>query len=91
MKVAARFLKKTHFCPLIFTNIYSFMKPRLHIMTRPYEISLLIKKSTFFLQQEMKCIKAHGLHESLGFMMDKTKLRQTLNTVSKTHHKFHCL
>ena len=30
-------------------------------------------------------------YESLGFIMDKTKPRQTLNTVSKTHHKFQCL
>jgi len=27
-------------------------------------------------------------YESLGFIMDKTKPRKTLNTVSKTHHKF---
>ena len=47
MKVSAHFLKKTHFCPIIFTNIYSFLKPRLHVMTWPYKISLLIKKFTF--------------------------------------------
>jgi len=42
MKVSAHILKKTCFCPLIiFTNIYSFLKPRLHVMTRPYQISLL--------------------------------------------------
>ena len=35
----AHILKKTRFCPLIFTNIYFFLKPRLHVMTWPYKIS----------------------------------------------------
>jgi len=45
MKVSVHFLKKTRFCPLIFKNIYSLLKPALYVMTLPYEISLLTNKS----------------------------------------------
>ena len=35
------YFNENTFCPLIFTNIYFFLKPRLHVMTWPYKISLL--------------------------------------------------
>jgi len=33
MKVSTHFLNKTRFSPLIFTDIYSFLKTELHVMT----------------------------------------------------------
>jgi len=91
MKVSAHILKKTRFCPLIFTNIYLFLKPRLHVMTRSYKISLLINTLLFFTARDEVYKSSWFAYESLGFIMDNTKPRQTLNPVSKTHHKFQCL
>jgi len=45
MKASENVLKKTRFCPLIFTNIYSLLKPALYVMTLTYEINLLTNKS----------------------------------------------
>jgi len=45
----------------------------------------------FFTARDEVYKSSRFAYEGLGFIMDKTKPRQTLNTASKTHHKFQCL
>ena len=77
MKVSAHILKKTRFCPLIFKNIYFFLKPNLHVMTWPYKISLLTNTLLFFTARDEVYESSRFAYESLGFIVDKTKPRQT--------------
>jgi hypothetical protein len=91
MKVSALFFMTTRFSPLIFINIYSFLMPTLHVITRLREISLLIDTLLFFTASDEVYKSSWFTYESLRFIMDKTKPLHTRNTVSNTHHNFHCL
>ena len=87
MKVSAQFFMKTRYRPLIFTIIYFFLMPRLHVKTFPYEISLLTNKFTnyvtLFTARDEVYKSSWFAYESLGFITDKTKPRHALNTVIK--------
>jgi hypothetical protein len=87
MKVSALFFMTTRFSPLIFIHIYAFSMPTLHLMTQLQEISLLIDTLLFFTASDEVYKSSWFAYESLRFIMDKTKPRQTLKTVS--NHNFH--
>jgi hypothetical protein len=59
MKVSAHFLKKTRFCPLIFTNIYSFFRQKQtatdieHGKQNSSQISVFVKMLNEFKSSEV--------------------------------------
>ena len=90
-KSLSTYFKENTFLSTDFYKYLFILKPRLHVKTWPYKISLLINALLFFTARDEAYKSSRFAYESLGFIMDKTKPRQSLNTVSKTHHKFQFL